>query len=310
MAPQSNIALSNEPGQQQGLVYDNSSLALHSNTFTSTELSPQQVSTCDDPSLAQHSDLVPSDELPPQQVPIPTNVLVAQHLDPTPSNEPAQQQVPTNDNASGGQYLYPVEWAEPVQQQVATHDNTFDWEYFLNDRVPIHGSPGLIFSSASATEVPVNPLPQTKAQAQQPLFTRSVETGPTLNPSAAGQSSYRPRPLDISRRPSPFSPQIRPGVHSRLQGNYNRALSKLRELEQEKRDLQHGFVDNSTARLTLDLQTFALKQQLATAHRKLAGIEQDLLNDDYQPTCEPGQLLALAIRARLIDCGDAVQDSA
>lgn len=308
MAPDSNPALSNELPRQEGPRYDGSSLPQHPNTFPSTELSRQQVPTCDVSSLAQHVDRVPSNELVPQQVPIPGNASVAQCLLPVPSSDPVPQQVLWHDDSLVAQRPNPVPSTEPPQQQVSTHDNSFDWDYFLDNRVPIHGSPGLIFSSANATEgSSINPPLQANTQAQVPLPTGLVASDLAPNPAQARQSFRENRSLDRPRRSR--SPEARAEVHNRLKRYYQQAVSRIQSLEHEKQDLQRSVYNNFTAFTNSDLQNFNLKLQLDAANRKLAAIEQELPEDGHQPICQPGQLLALAIRAILIDGGDAAQGS-
>lgn len=87
-------------------------------------------------------------------------------------------------------------------------------------------------------------------------------------------------------------------------------MSRIQSLEREKQDLQRSVYNNFTAFTNSDLQNFNLKLQLDAANRKLAAIEQELPEDGHQPICQPGQLLALAIRAILIYGGDAAQGSA
>lgn len=283
MAPDSNPALSNELPRQEGPRYDGSSLPQHPNTFPSTELSPQQVPICDNSSLAQQVDPVPSHELVPQQVPIPGNASFAQCLNPVPSSD-----------------LVP---------QVSTHDNSFDWDYFLDNRVPIHGSPGLIFSSANATGgSSINPPLQANTQAQVPLPTGLVVSDLAPNPTRARQTFRENRSLDRPRRSR--SPEARAEFHNRLKRYYQQAVSRIQSLEREKQDLQRSVYNNFTAFTNSDLQNFNLKLQLDAANRKLAAIEQELPEDGHQPICQPGQLLALAIRAILIYGGDAAQGSA
>lgn len=267
------------------------------------------------PSASGHGNLqVPSlnmatsdtDELNPYPndlFPQPWTGPIALYQHPILLNAPAPEQIAIHDNSLGAQHQNPVPSTEHEQQPVYTHDNSFNWNDFLKEMPPTHGSPGLIFSSTSAIEGLVNPSPQANTQSQVPLPTGLVASDLAPNPSRARQGFRENSPSDSSRRSR--SPQVRPDVHNALKHNYQQAVSRNQRLEHEKRDLRRNLDHDSAALTALTLQNSHLRQQLEAANRKLIAIGQEVLNDDHQ-----GQRLAFALRAILIDGGDAAQGSA